>query len=122
MFIWFTEMAAERYNKGKVQLSLVDPLFIEEVAKVMELGARKYGKDNWLKGQPYMQVLDSMKRHIAEFEHGESRDKESGLHPLAHVACNVMFLLRYDLDAAYEENELDDRIYKSSTVFKQANK
>lgn len=102
---------ALRYNEGKTRLHLVDPYFVEQVAKVMEIGADKYGKDNWLKGQDYTVVLDSLKRHTAKWEMGHDTDEESGLHHMAHVAANAMFLLRYELENMGET--YDDRLYST---------
>lgn len=36
---------------------------VEALARLYEAGARKYGKDNWKKGQPLSCYLDSMMRH-----------------------------------------------------------
>jgi len=103
---------ADRHNTGKPPMSMVDPLFVLEVAKVSGFGAAKYGRDNWLKGQKYSVVLDSLHRHLAAFELGHTHDKESNLHHLAHAACNLMMLLHYE--NTQRNPDLDDRMYKAA--------
>ena len=36
-----------------------------------------------------------MKRHLVDFEEGVDFDEESGLPMLAHIACNVAFLIEH---------------------------
>jgi len=93
----------DRYNEGKPMMSLVPPIAMTEVAKVLTYGAQKYAKNNWLKGRPHMEFIDSMERHVAEWKKCIDIDPESGLHHISHAACNLMMLLelialRPDLD------------------------
>lgn len=103
-------MKADRHNRGKTRLSLVDPDFLREVAEVAQMGAKKYDRDNWFKGQDYETALDSLKRHLQQFEVGEAIDSESGIHHLAHVACNAMFLLYYERNPE-KYSKFDNRMY-----------
>jgi hypothetical protein len=95
---------ALRDNKGKPELSQVDPLLMEEVARVLEFGAKKYARNNWRKGQPVTKLLDSGMRHMAAILRGEDIDAESGCKHWAHVCCNMMFL-----GCQEGREELDDR-------------
>lgn len=83
---------ALRYNEGKLQWSLVDWKSLEGLVKVLEMGAKKYSKNNWKKGMPVSQVSESLLRHMFAFMSGEDKDPESGLNHLSHVMCNAMFL------------------------------
>lgn len=83
---------AERYNKGKPQYSLIDLQALEQCARVLEFGAKKYARDNWKKGMPVTQILDSLLRHLAALRAGELIDPESGLPHIGHIQCNAMFL------------------------------
>jgi hypothetical protein len=100
---------ALRDNKGKPELSQVDPLLLEEVARVLEFGAKKYARNNWRKGQPVTKLLDSGMRHMAAILRGEDIDPESGCKHWAHVCCNMMFLGcqegREDLDDRYKKKK-----------------
>lgn len=101
---------ALRYNTGKPQLTQVEPGFIEGIAKVLEFGAQKYGRDNWRKGQPVTKLLDSCLRHVFALVKGEDLDQESGQPHWAHACCNLMML-----SAQGDREDLDDR-YKNSTA------
>ncbi len=97
---------ALRYNKNKPKLSLIDLSKMEDCANVLEFGAKKYSRDNWKKGLPLSEILDSMLRHIAAIQKGEWLDPESGLPHIGHIQCNALFL------AWMMQNrpDLDDRI------------
>lgn len=83
---------ALRYNKNKPQYSLLDLIALEPGTRVLEFGAKKYARDNWKKGMPVSQILDSLLRHLAALRSGELIDPESGLSHIGHIQCNAMFL------------------------------
>lgn len=100
-----TKEQALRYNEGKLQWSLIDWKSLEGLVRVLEMGAKKYARDNWKKGMPVTQVSESLMRHLFAFMSGEDKDPESGLNHLSHVMCNAMFL-EYIMR---EKPEYDDR-------------
>jgi hypothetical protein len=55
-------------------------------AAALEYGANKYDNRNWEKGLPYQQMIDSLKRHIEDFERGRNYDDGEGGSGLPHVA------------------------------------
>jgi hypothetical protein len=61
------------------------------------------GKDNWKKGMPITQILDSMLRHIAALQSGEWLDPESGLPHIGHIQCNALFLGGPNVEIDIEE-------------------
>lgn len=83
---------ALRYNQGKPQYSLLDLKSLEPCVRVLEFGANKYARDNWKKGMPREQIIDSMMRHLAALIDGEEIDPESGLSHIGHIQCNALFL------------------------------
>lgn len=95
---------SNRFNQGKPMLSYFRrsfPKMIEGVARVKELGAAKYGDDNWrLGGKPDQEYYDSMDRHLAAYLQGETHDSDSGCHHLAHAVWNLC--------ALYELNHSDE--------------
>ena len=98
---------AKHFDKDKLGLQyiLAMPL-IDEMAKVMDYGAVKYGDHyNYRKGMPYMKLLGSCVRHLTAFIRGEDNDKESGFSHLAHLACDSAML--FELIRLYPN--LDDR-------------
>lgn len=92
------DLAAQalRYNSGKRQWNLVDFKSLEPMVKVLEFGSIKYLPDNWKKGMPREQILNSAMRHLTAMLDGEEIDSESGLPHSAHVACNMMFLSYFE--------------------------
>jgi hypothetical protein len=63
---------------------------------VLRGGARKYGANNWLEVDgncsDHKSMHASMFRHLAESSAGITRDKDSGLHPLLHLASRALML------------------------------
>jgi hypothetical protein len=96
---------ALRYNQGKVQWSLVDYKSIEPMVRVLEYGCKKYAKENWKKGMPASQIIESMLRHTFKLLEGELVDPESGIEHVGHIQCNAMFLA-YVLKEKPEYNDL----------------
>lgn len=96
---------ALRYNEGKVQWSLVDFQSLEPMVRVLEYGAKKYARDNWKKGMPASQILESMLRHTFKLMNGEFVDEESMCEHVGHIQCNALFLA-YVLKNKPEFNDL----------------
>jgi hypothetical protein len=58
-------------------------------AAALEYGAAKYENRNWEKGLPWQQMIDSLKRHIDDFERGRDYDDAEGGSGLPHI-CLIM--------------------------------
>lgn len=84
-----------RFNDGKLRYDLLEPYAIEQLVKIFTMGSKKYEPNNWLKGLPWMDVVASLERHLAEFKKGDDFDKESQLLHMAHVAWNAMAIVSY---------------------------
>ena len=83
------------YNKkteGKPNLNKVYPKFIEEVAKVLDFGDKKYELMNWKDYKDINQLASAILRHINEFNRGNLIDNQSNLSHLSHIATNCMIL------------------------------
>lgn len=103
-------MEAGHKDAGKPMLQYILALtLLDEMAKVGEFGALKYGQWNYKAGMPWMKLLGSIARHLTAFIRGENNDKESGLNHLAHLAYDAAML--YDYIGRFDS--LDDR-YRNS--------
>jgi hypothetical protein len=64
-------------------------------AASLEYGAIKYSHRNWEKGLPWQQLIDSLKRHIDDFERGKDYDDGeggSGMHQVCMIMASAMML------------------------------
>ena len=84
-----------RFNDGKTRHDLVPAFAQEQYAKVLTMGAAKYGDSNWTKGMKWSKVIASLERHLQAIKHGEDYDIESKLLHAAHIMCNAAFLTEY---------------------------
>ena len=93
-FDWSKPSQTAKADTGKPRLSLVSPYLIEAVGIVRTYGTEKYGSpDSWREVEPE-RYKDALMRHWVEYlKNPESRDTESGLLHIDHVACNVNFLV-----------------------------
>jgi hypothetical protein len=90
----------------KPQLHLVPSPALVSLAKVMELGAKKYGAYNWRQNKVRATVyISAAMRHITSALDGEEVDPESGQSHYAHAAACMAILL----DARATGNLIDDR-------------
>ncbi len=91
------EYDKRKADKGKLLFSLLTrglALPLRAVAAVLTYGAQKYEPESW-KAVPdaARRYEDAMDRHLNQWKAGEQFDEESGLHHMAHIACNALFLL-----------------------------
>lgn len=91
-------MKAKRFNKDKIDMSLLPVEACLQEAKVWQLGEKKYGRDNWKKlwGDDTIQVaMASLLRHAFAILDGQINDPETGLDHAAHIRCNAAMILEY---------------------------
>lgn len=103
---------ADRYNTGKLQWSLVDMKALEPMVEVLMAGAKKYSPDNWKKGLPVKDLMDSLQRHYVDFSTGIDLDEETQLSHVGHMMCNLMFISWM----LKNKPELDNRHEKDNKV------
>ena len=97
-------------DSGKPRLSLVPSEIIRNIAVIREYGNKKYGDpENW-RTVEVERYRDAAYRHLlAYIDDPASRDEESGLPHLWHLACNVAFLC--ELEKELFQNEHLSTIY-----------
>ena len=86
-------MTGRKHDTGKLRYDLLPPKTVEDVVKVLTLGAEKYAPDNWKYVRPFNdRYYAAAMRHIQAWRQGEDHDPETGLPHLAHALCCLVFL------------------------------
>ena len=93
-------------DAGKPCLSLVPSEIIRNIAVIREYGVLKYGdSENWRKVE-VERYRDAAYRHLlAYIDDPASRDEESDLPHLWHLACNVAFLCELEYSLRFEKKK-----------------
>jgi hypothetical protein len=92
-----------KFDSGKSEYGLIPPHALEEMVKVLTLGAQKYDRDNWrYVPDGKRRYFDAAQRHLWAWKRGEQVDPESGIHHLAHAATNLFFLYELDTGHTYD--------------------
>lgn len=78
-------------DEGKPRLSLIPPLVLSRLAMVYTNGAKKYGDNNWQKGQPLSRYYDSAMRHMLAAREG--REDEDHLFQAAWNMAAIAWTL-----------------------------
>ena len=87
-------MKGIKYDDTKPRYELLPPKPIEDIVKVLTVGARKYSDENWRYVDPlYDRYYAAALRHIQAWRMGEVNDPETGLPHLAHAGCCLIFLM-----------------------------
>lgn len=87
-----------KYDKDKPMYDLIPPSALEEFVNVLTFGAKKYAPDNWrLVPEGRRRYFAAAQRHLWQFKRGETIDKESNLHHLAHAITCLMFILEKEM-------------------------
>lgn len=88
---------AVKADSGKPDWSLVPFEALEGMVRVLEFGANKYSRNNWMTGGgfSYRRVLTACMRHLFSYMGGEDKDPESGLSHIHHAQCNLLFIAMY---------------------------
>jgi hypothetical protein len=109
-------MSAVKFDQDKPLMSLLPFDALRAVAQILTFGAKKYGHHNWKGGMDWSRVQSAMLRHYEQFSEGEDVDKESGLLHTAHLACNALFLLAYQLKGKGNDDRYKEIAKNKSAV------
>lgn len=105
-----TQPAGTKYDQDKLQYSLIPPYALEQIAKNLTVGLKKYKeRNNWKKVEGAEQrYLDALYRHLEAHRRGEVYDPDSSVPDMPHlaaVAVNAMFLLEFMLDPQLKQKD-----------------
>lgn len=88
-----SEQNGRKDDAGKLRWELMPWHQLEDVVKVLQFGASKYGDYNWMKVEhAKARYFAAAIRHLMAWWHNETKDEESGLPHLAHAACCLLFM------------------------------
>ena len=83
----------KKYDTDKLKYSLLPKKVIEDVIKVLMIGEKKYGTDNWIYvDNGYERYYNACLRHLQAWYYGEKLDTESGISHIIHAICCLMFI------------------------------
>lgn len=88
--------AFEKNDDGKIRWDLLPWNEVEEVAKVLEFGAKKYDPENWKLVDDPQRYFAAAMRHLVAWKKGKLKDDETGLPHLSHACCCLLFLMWHD--------------------------
>jgi hypothetical protein len=99
-----------KYDQDKLQYSLIPPYALEQIAKNLTVGLKKYKeRNNWKKVEGAEQrYLNALYRHLEAHRRGEVFDPDSSVPDMPHlaaVAVNAMFLLEFMLDPQLKQKD-----------------
>lgn len=96
-----------KYDTEKTRYDLIEPGFLEGLAKALTFGAEKHGDTDYRSnpdrnaGTEYAAVM----RHIEAKRKGQKADPETGLDPLFHAVARLMTW--WSIDWAQRRREID---------------
>ena len=97
-----------QYGEKKLKMSSTPVMPLQEMGKVFELGAKKYGRYNWrLHAVSATVYYDAALRHLMAWFEGEDTDPESGVSHLAHVMACMAILMDAQKSGKLKDNRLD---------------
>lgn len=95
---------------GKPLVNHLSPYLRLRVGYHMRLGAMKYDKGNWRKGQPTEVALESLHRHLAKWELNHEQGVEQDECHLSACIFNIMLIMQNEqkdgVPADYYYNKL----------------
>lgn len=97
------QLPGTKYDADKLDYTLIPPHALQELARNLTEGLKKYReRDNWKKvPEAQERYLKALYRHLEAHRRGEIYDSESSASNMPHmaaVAVNAMFLLEFMLD------------------------
>lgn len=110
----------KKYDTDKLRWDLLLWKQVNKVVEVLTFGAKKYGENNWKEvengGNRYFAAAV---RHLVAWRQGETVDKESGVHHLAHAICCLLFLMWRDDETISDKYSNSDDYWLPSTQCKE---
>lgn len=94
-----------RHNGSKTKIHLVPEEAILAIARGFMAGEKKYPKFNYRLGHSWLEISDSLRRHLLSWLMGNDIDEESGCYNTELILTNAA-MLEYN---RIHHKDLDDR-------------
>lgn len=85
-----------KFDTEKPDWTLLPIAELEDVVRVLMLGAKKYSPDNWKFVLPKERYYAACLRHLVAWKAGEKFDSETHITHIAHALCCLLFLSWHD--------------------------
>ena len=86
-----------KFDGDKPDWSLLPWKQIETIVKVMDMGKKKYSRDNWQSVEDGKNRYSAAcMRHLTAYWSGEKIDPESGISHLGHAMCCLLFMMWFE--------------------------
>tara|TARA_R110002167_G_scaffold61562_1_gene173773 strand:- start:13224 stop:13607 length:384 start_codon:yes stop_codon:yes gene_type:complete len=103
-----------KFDDDRIPLQLLPPEALIEISKVLAMGAKKYGVNDWRRDTihniPMSRTYGSIQRHLNSWYAGEDLDPESGENHVTHAITQSIILLMQIKEA--DASKVDDRYNK----------
>lgn len=86
------QLKGMKFDDNKLRWDLLPVVPVEQIVEIITHGSKKYAPENW-KNVDVMRFYSAAMRHLTAWKKGEEFDKDSGLTHLAHVGCNILFMM-----------------------------
>lgn len=100
------EEVGTKHDADKVDLSLISRVSLEQEARALQFGEKKYGRYNYTKGFEASRLVAACLRHVTAWNDGEDLDPESGLHHLGHAKACLGMLLHIEQLGTLTDNRM----------------
>lgn len=107
-------------DKNKVRMELLPMDCLVKVAEVLTEGAKKYKVDSWKTVKNgRKRYIGALMRHLAALQDGKNiYDNDNGALHAAHLVCNALFILWYDMQIERKRDEVVKRMLLNSAYGK----
>lgn len=88
-----------KYDAGKLRFDLIDPEFLEGIARILTHGAKTYSPNNWQNCHPseaFARYYAALQRHLNAYAKGIEKDADTGESHLYHAGCCLLFLAWFE--------------------------
>ncbi len=96
-----------KFDQGKLPWQLLPFDALEQIVRVLQVGATIYDARNWERGMDWERPYGAALRHMTAWWRGRGLDPDIRLPHLACAATEILFLLAYELRGLGKDSRAD---------------